>query len=59
MNYNLSQRELAELVGVSQTAVYKWEKSDIKIRKRYIDKLTSVLNIDNEPRVIKSQNIQG
>lgn len=28
---NLSQREFAEIIGVTQTAIYKWERKDVKI----------------------------
>ena len=28
---NLSQREFAEIIGVTQTAIYKWEQKDVKI----------------------------
>lgn len=28
---NMSQREFAKLVGVTQTAVYLWEREDVKL----------------------------
>ena len=36
---NLSQREFANILGVTQTAVYKWELKDTKISKVYQEKL--------------------
>lgn len=36
---NLSQREFANILGVTQTAVYKWELKDTKINKVYQEKL--------------------
>lgn len=34
---NLTQRDFAKLIGVSQTAVYLWEKTDTKLTDKHTE----------------------
>lgn len=41
-NNGYNQREFAKLLDVTQTAVYKWELRDVKLRKGVQDKIREV-----------------
>lgn len=42
----LSQKQLADLIGVSQTAIYYWEKGERQPKIEQLQKLADVLNVD-------------
>lgn len=41
---NMSQREFAALIGVTQAAIMKWEKQDVKLDKENQDKIDSIFH---------------
>lgn len=55
---NMTQREFAELIGVTQTAVYKWEKSDVKFKAKEREKVIQGLNLKNVDYNLTSYNIK-
>ena len=57
-NYNMTQREFAEMIGVTQTAVYKWEKSDVKFKSKEREKVIQGLNLKNVDYILSSYNIK-
>lgn len=44
----LSQVELADLLGVSQSTIWEWEKQDKKVKLEYVLHLCKVLNVQIE-----------
>lgn len=57
-SYNMSQREFAEMIGVTQTAVYKWEKSDVKFNSEVKNKVIRALNLKDTNYGMSSFNIR-
>ena len=45
-NKGLSQKELADSLGVTQQAIDAWERSITNPRKKSIDKLSSFFNVN-------------
>lgn len=57
-DFNMTQREFAEMIGVTQTAVYKWEKSDVKFNDVAKEKVIKGLNLKNVDYILSSYNIK-
>ena len=55
---NMTQREFAEMIGVTQTAVSKWEKSDVKFNDVAKEKVIKGLNLKNVDYILSSYNIK-
>jgi DNA-binding XRE family transcriptional regulator len=43
---NMSQRDFAKMVGVSQTAVYKWEKEEVKLSDENIQTIDRIFGLN-------------
>lgn len=54
---NLSQREFAAMIGVTQTAIYKWELKDTKINEIYQRKIENIFKIEPSNKRMTSFNI--
>ena len=55
---SLHKRDFAEMIGVTQTAVYKWEKSDVKFNDVAKEKVIKGLNLKNVDYILSSYNIK-
>lgn len=42
---NLSQREFAAMIGVSQAAINKWERQEVKLSKANQDKIDEIFSL--------------
>ena len=42
---NLSQREFAAMIGVSQAAINKWERQEVKLSKANQDKIDEIFDL--------------
>lgn len=54
---NLSQREFANIIGVTQTAIYKWELKDTKINEIYQKKIEEIFKIPKSNKRMTSFDI--
>lgn len=54
---NLSQREFAAIIGVTQTAIYKWEQKDTKINELYQRKIEETFKIARSNKRMTSFDI--
>lgn len=54
---NLSQRELARMIGVTQAAINKWERQEVKISEENQRKIERIFGLKEEKRRITSYDI--
>lgn len=54
---NLSQREFAKLIGVTQAAINKWERQEVKLSQENQDKIDQVFGLKRKNMRATSQNL--
>lgn len=54
---NLSQREFAKLIGVTQAAINKWERQEVKLSQENQDKIDSVFGLKRTNKRATSQDL--
>lgn len=47
-NGKMTQKELAELLGVQPNTVYRWEKYPLSMKAEYIVKLSQTFNVSSD-----------
>lgn len=48
LSNNLSQREFAKLIGVTQAAINKWERQEVKLSQENQEKIDEVFGLNRD-----------
>lgn len=57
LSNNLSQREFAKLIGVTQAAINKWERQEVKLSQENQEKIDEVFGLNRDTLRATSFNL--